>query len=86
MAWSDDKELLAKHFKHAIQSRMVAGYLGNNNGMTRVSILPICPKCERIGLRDKGWFEYKNMACPFCGYTGPTDTVYSEYRKEKKFR
>lgn len=74
-----------KHLKHAISSDMISLYLSEQPGAKRVLSLPICPKCERIGLRDKGWKEKMVMTCPFCGYNGTTDTVYSEYKKEEKF-
>lgn len=74
-----------KHFKHATADGMVAMYLGDRPGAKRVHSLPICPKCERIGLRDKGWKENMIMTCPFCAYNGPTDTVYSEYMRDEKF-
>lgn len=82
---TDKEEQLRKHFKHATSDGMVAMYLGDRPGMKRMNSLPICPKCERIGLRDKGWLENMVMCCPHCGYQGKTDTVYSEYKKDQKF-
>jgi hypothetical protein len=81
----DKEESRKKHFKHATSDGMVSAYLGDRPGMKRVNSLPMCPKCERIGLRDKGWLEKMSMTCPHCGYRGPTDMVYSEYKKENKF-
>ena len=82
---TDREEQLRKHFLHATSDGMVGLYLSDRPGASRVNSLPICPKCERIGFRDKGWLEKMVMTCPHCGYNGKTDTVYSEYKKDQKF-
>jgi len=82
---SDDKDLELKHFRHAVQDPLLATYIEAKPGMKRVNMLPICPKCERIGLRDKGWTKDRIMTCPYCGYNGTTDIVYSEYKKDKNY-
>lgn len=80
-----DKDNQKLHLEHAMSNVMVSSYLSGPKNMKRVNTLPICPKCERIGLRDKGWSEKMIMSCPHCGYHGATDTVYSEYVKNKNF-
>lgn len=79
------EEYKKQHFLHATSDQMIAQYLVDSPGRKRVNILPICPKCERIGLRDRGWNEKAIMTCPHCGYSGSTDIIYSEYAKENKF-
>lgn len=69
--------------RHALSDPLVSDYVRRHNGP--VVSLPICPKCERAGLRSSGWAEHHIMTCPHCGYNGPTDTQFSMYSKKKKF-
>lgn len=80
-----EEEYRKQHFMHATSDQMIAMYLADTPGRKRVNILPVCPRCEKLGLRDKGWNEKAIMTCPHCGYSGPTDIIYSEYAKEKNF-
>ena len=47
---------------------------------------PICPRCERVALRDIGWTKGKIGTCPACGYTGRMDTTLNEYAKMKLYK
>lgn len=40
---------------------------------------PVCPKCERVALRDDGWSERKIGHCPQCGYRGKMEVTLQEY-------
>ena len=56
MVKTDTKDLVSreKYMNHSTSSSMVKSYL-SMGGRNNVLSLPICPKCERLGLRDKGW-------------------------------
>lgn len=58
-----------KFFKHMIKDPLIHQC---KNVMNRVMQLPICPKCERVALRDtrKGDPERRFITCPVCGYHG----------------
>lgn len=70
-----------KYLKHGTSSDLIKFYMDQGSS-TRIMSLPICPKCERIGLRDKGWALNKTMKCPFCGYSGVATHQLSTYLDE----
>lgn len=80
MIGDKDKLLREKYMEHSTQSPLVQLYA--NQARERLLSLPICPKCERIGLRDKGWARFKTMACPHCGYRGKATIQLSAYLNE----
>ena len=47
---------------------------------------PICPKCERVALRDIGWQENSIGCCPHCGYRGKMEVTLREYAKNKLYK
>ncbi len=47
---------------------------------------PICPRCEKIALRHKGWTQNRTARCPSCGWTGRAPVLLREYKKEKMWR
>ena len=69
------------YLNHGLSNPLVQLYM-NRGGKTKIMELPICPKCERIGLRDKGWVTHKIMRCPHCGYNGKATCKFSAYLKE----
>lgn len=70
------------YLNHARQHQMI-----NRNKTLRESMdLPICPKCQRIGLRHKGWKEKKIMVCPKCGYEGHTPITLSNYLQQGLYK
>jgi hypothetical protein len=71
-----------KYFNHGFSNPMLQQYA--NEG-ANVLVLPICPKCERIGLRDKGWALHKTMACPHCGYNGRATHQLKAYLDEELY-
>ncbi|MCK9444970.1 MAG: hypothetical protein M0Q14_10650 [Tissierellaceae bacterium] len=77
-----EQKTLDKYLEHARQSQMIA----INKTRKEMLELPVCPRCERIGLRDKGWKAYKIMACPYCNYEGPTSVILKGYLKDKLYR
>ena len=82
MILSGNGEVLKKWGEHTITDPLQQFYQGMNEGKKRLSSLPICPKCERTGFRDKGWKDRKSMVCNHCGYQGQSTHVYSAYVKE----
>lgn len=75
------KTSLNTYVDHSLSNPMIQFYLPNG-GRSRLLSLPICPRCERTGLRDKGWIANKIMACPHCGYRGKATHQLSTYLKE----
>ena len=47
---------------------------------------PVCPRCERVALRDKGYTENKIARCPHCGYHGRMDTTLAEYLGKEMYK
>jgi len=74
---------LNTYLNHGISSPLVKLYAEQG---ANVLTLPICPKCERIGLRDKGWSLYKTMCCPHCGYKGRATHQLSAYINEDLYK
>jgi hypothetical protein len=73
------------YLAHGVDSNLLRFYL-QFGGANVVMLLPICPKCERIGLRDRGWSTHKIMSCPHCGYHGKATHALSTYLKEGCYR
>ena len=55
-------------------------------GRERLASLPICPKCERAGFRDKGWGINKSMVCTHCGFKGSATHVVAAYLENKVYK
>lgn len=47
---------------------------------------PVCPRCERAALRDKGWADAKIGHCPYCGHRGPMPMTVKEYAEKQMYR
>lgn len=70
------------YLNHARQNQMIR----KNKRLDELNELPVCPKCERLGLRHKGWKKHKIMVCPHCGYEGKTSLVMGDYIKQGLFK
>ena len=68
-----------KYLQHARQSQLVKKHA------TSIFEKPVCPKCERIGFRDKGWKTRLVMTCPFCGYNGVSTKIVKAYLEEELY-
>lgn len=77
---------IERYLDHSTDSSMQRFYMSHQSGRKRLYSLPICPKCEKAGLRDKGWGANKNMVCPGCGYHGPATYVMATYTQEKLYK
>lgn len=84
MLGDKDKLLRENYMKHSVESGLIQLYASQSREV--LLSLPICPKCERIGLRDKGWFKLKTMTCPYCGYHGKATHQLSAYLNEGCYR
>jgi predicted Zn-ribbon and HTH transcriptional regulator len=58
----------------------------HNGRRHKAASLPVCPKCERVGFRDKGWQLNKTMSCPHCGYHGKATHVLSAYVEDRLYK
>lgn len=76
------KANINKYLNHGLSNSMLQQYTGDG---ANVLVLPICPKCERIGLRDKGWALHRTMACPHCGYNGHATHQLKAYLDEELY-
>lgn len=81
----DKSKTINKFLEHATSDSMIKFY-GANAGESLFLSLPICPKCERLGLRDKGWATQSIMKCPYCGYHGTTRYQLSSYMKDEGYK
>lgn len=54
-------------------------FFSRSDVIPRMLELPICPKCGRPMLRDKGWATQGVAQCVHrsCGWHGPTDKTYT---------
>jgi predicted amidophosphoribosyltransferase len=78
---------LGTYMKHAQSDPMMQNYKTLvMNSRQRLFSLPVCPKCERAGLRDKGWTAQKVMYCPHCGYNGKSDYQLTAYLQDRAYR
>lgn len=75
-------ETAEKYLNHARQSQMIA----MNKTKREMLDLPVCPRCERVGLRDKGWRSHMRMVCPYCNYEGPTTKILRGYLKDRLYK
>jgi len=76
---------LGKFMDHATKDKLIQLY-GSARKQDNIMSLPVCPKCESAGLRDKGWTDHKIMKCPKCGYSGKATHVMFSYIKEGLFK
>jgi len=74
------EEQIVQFLKHTSNSPLIR--FNNSVKGTPMISLPICPKCEHTGLRDKGWMTHQTMTCPHCGYRGKATHVLSTYLQE----
>ena len=81
---SQDLKNRELYMNHGTQSSLIRLYAKQNR--EKLLSLPICPKCERVGLRDKGWAAEKIMKCPYCGYSGKATHQLSTYLNEGCYR
>lgn len=61
-------------------------WIGQQGGVNRHIEHPVCPRCEKIALRDTGWQSERRASCPSCGWRGRTTTTLNEYMKERMYR
>lgn len=47
---------------------------------------PICPRCERVALRDVGYTKGKIATCPHCGFKGVMNVTLREYAEKHLYR
>ena len=47
---------------------------------------PVCPRCERVALRDTGWSTDKIGRCPQCGYRGRMTVTLREYAEKHLYK
>jgi hypothetical protein len=72
--------------QHAKSDPLQQFYQSFKEGRKRLQSLPVCPKCERTGFRDRGWSQNKTMFCPHCGFRGTATHVLSAYIKEGLYK
>jgi hypothetical protein len=61
-------------------------WIGQQGGINRHIEHPVCPRCERIALRDAGWEKERRAACPACGWRGRSSTTLNEYIQQQMYR
>ena len=47
---------------------------------------PMCTKCERVALRDKGYIEKNIGRCPHCGHIGPMTVTLKVYAEKCMYK
>ena len=61
-------------------------WIGEIGGPRRTIEHPICPRCERVALRDKGWTQNRKARCPSCGWSGRATILLNEYVEQQLYR
>lgn len=61
-------------------------WIGNRGGAKAHIEHPVCPRCEKIALRDKGWQSNRMARCPACGWSGRATTLLNEYIQDELYR
>lgn len=77
---------LDRYLQHGKSGKLQQLYQSMDTGKKRIMSLPVCPKCERVGFRDKGWKDRRHMCCAHCGYNGPATHVLSAYLKDEMYK
>ncbi len=54
----------------------------NKIDINKLADNPVCPRCEKVALRDIGYKEMKIATCPHCGYHGKMTVTLREYAKK----
>lgn len=68
--------------QHAASHPMIGRHGGANSHVQH----PVCPACEKIALRDKGWSQNRKARCPACGWTGRATKLLNEYIEDQMYR
>jgi predicted RNA-binding Zn-ribbon protein involved in translation (DUF1610 family) len=61
-------------------------WIGEIGGPRRTIEHPICPRCEKVALRDKKWSTERRARCPSCGWAGVATMRLNEYVENKMYR
>lgn len=77
---------LETYMKHGTSGKLQQFYQSFDTGRKKLQSLPVCPKCERVGFRDKGWKDRRSMCCPHCGYQGQATHQVSAYLNDKLYK
>jgi len=86
LIYSASGDVLKTWGEHSVSNPLQQLYQSYDSGRKRLASLPVCPKCERAGFRDKGWALEKRMCCPHCGYNGIATEVYSAYVDKQLYK
>ncbi len=54
--------------------------------MEKLGDNPVCPRCEKVALRDIGYTKGKIATCPHCGYSGEMRVTLREYAGQKMYK
>lgn len=47
---------------------------------------PVCPRCERVAMRDIGYAKNNVGRCPYCGFHGVMKTTLREYAEKGLYK
>ena len=61
-------------------------WIGQIGGERRTIQHPICPRCEKVALRDKGWERNRIARCPSCHWSGRAEVLLNEYVENQLYR
>lgn len=61
-------------------------WIGEIGGPKRTIQHPVCPRCEKVALRDRGWAANRMARCPSCGWSGRATTLLNEYVEGGMYR
>lgn len=52
----------------------------------KLSDNPVCPRCERVAMRDIGYAEKRIARCPHCGHHGVMRVTLREYADRMMYK
>lgn len=76
-----------KYLNHAFKAsecKIIAGN-GIEDIFRELKNRCVCPKCEGVAFRDKGYMKNKTSTCPKCGWSGSAVTI-DEYVTFKMYK
>lgn len=86
MILSKEGTPLSRYMEHGTSDPLQQLYQAMPSGKKRVTSLPVCPKCEKVGFRTHGWALNRTMACPHCGYQGHATHQLAAYIEDKLYK
>jgi hypothetical protein len=74
------KDMMVRGYEHKSW-----GGMSDFEALGAIKMRPVCPRCERWAMRDRGWRDRSLAHCPYCGWRGKTICL-KDYLKRKMYK